>query len=61
MPLATYVATLTAAVSVVVAPWGALFVLADGAMAFIFIRIRNAWDTVMYIAVEDLTDRSGPS
>ncbi|MHB8433249.1 MAG: hypothetical protein ACYDCA_06555 [Candidatus Tyrphobacter sp.] len=61
MPLATYVAILIGAVLLVVAPRDALFVLAGGTVVFIFMGIRNAWDTVTYIAVEDLTDRSGPS
>ena len=50
-PLVGYAAVLVAAIAFSGYPHQALFAFAASTMLFIFLGIRNAWDTVTYIAV----------
>ncbi len=52
VPLAAYLAILAAAILLQSRPRPALFILAAGTALLIFVGIRNAWDTVTFIAVE---------
>jgi len=52
MPLVAYVAITVGAIVLPIIPAKALFVLGGATTLLIFIGIRNAWDTVTYIAVE---------
>jgi hypothetical protein len=59
LPLAAHLALVTAAVLIL---WNAnlsLIVVAADAIAFLFIGIHNAWDTVTYIAVNHTRNSSG--
>jgi len=40
------------AIALAAVPVQALFILAGGVMLLIFIGIRNAWDSVTYIAID---------
>jgi hypothetical protein len=51
MPLLGYAAIFAAALLFVALPRQALFAFAGSTMLLIFLGIRNAWDTVTYIAV----------
>ena len=51
VPLIAYAATLAAAIMLLTAARMALFIIAAGIVALIFVGIRNAWDTVTYLAV----------
>lgn len=51
LPLGAYSVISAGAIGLMTAPGPALFALAGGVMLLIFIGIRNAWDTVTYIAV----------
>lgn len=51
MPLVAYAAILGAGIALPVFPRQTLFALAAGAILLIFLGIRNAWDTVTFIAV----------
>src|SRR6185437_15117753 len=50
-PLVGYIAVLAAAIAFAAFPHQALFVFAGSTMLFIFLGIRNAWDTVTYLAI----------
>ena len=56
LPFIAYCAILGSAITLLLAPRTALFVLAVAAGLLIFIGIRNAWDVVTYIAVNDASD-----
>jgi hypothetical protein len=53
MPLLGYAAVLVSALFLVAFPKPALFAIAGSTLLLIFVGIRNAWDTVTYIAVFD--------
>ena len=52
LPIAAYAALFAASVALPRHPAPALFVVAATALLLLFIGIRNAWDTVTYIAIE---------
>ncbi|HKH44733.1 MAG TPA: hypothetical protein VKM72_08725 [Thermoanaerobaculia bacterium] len=54
LPLSAYAALLVSAVLLWRSPGPALFVIAGAALLLVFIGIHNAWDTVTYLAVEQL-------
>lgn len=51
MPLAAYATIFAAGIVLPAFPRPTLFALAGGAILLVFIGIRNAWDTVTFIAV----------
>jgi hypothetical protein len=51
-PLVSYTALLVAAIVLPGHPAPALFVIAAGTVLLLFIGIHNAWDNVIYIAIE---------
>jgi hypothetical protein len=51
-PLVSYTALLVAAIALPGHPAPALFVIAAGTVLLLFIGIHNAWDNVIYIAVD---------
>ena len=51
LPFVAYGAISAGAIALRTAPVQALFILAGGVLLLIFIGIRNAWDTVTYIAI----------
>ena len=51
-PLVSYTALLVAAILLPGHPAPALFVIAAGTVLLLFIGIHNAWDNVLYIAIE---------
>ena len=51
-PLVSYTALLVAAMLLPGHPAPALFVIAAGTVLLLFIGIHNAWDNVLYIAIE---------
>jgi hypothetical protein len=51
LPFAAYLALLGGAIALTISPVNALFVVAAGVVALIFIGIRNAWDVITYLAV----------
>lgn len=53
VPLLAYAVVLLAGIFLTPYPAHALFALAAGVILLIFLGIRNAWDTVTYIAVEN--------
>lgn len=53
VPLIAYTVILLAGIAIAPYPAQALFALGAGVILLIFLGIRNAWDTVTYIAVED--------
>lgn len=53
MPLLGYAAVFVSALVLVAFPKPALFAVAGSTLLLIFVGIRNAWDTVTYIAVFD--------
>ena len=57
LPLIAYVDLLIAAVVLQRSPGPALFAIAGAALVLLFVGIRNAWDTVVYVAL----NRSGES
>ena len=52
LPLTAYVTLLVAAILVAWHPTGSLFMIAATALLLLFIGIRNAWDSVTYIALQ---------
>lgn len=54
LPLAAYGAILAAAMLLLSSATAALFVLAGATMLLIFIGIRNAWDIVTYLVVDQI-------
>jgi len=50
-PIVAYCAILVGGILLASIPQQALFVLAGGTTLLIFIGIRNAWDTVTFIAI----------
>ena len=52
LPLVSYTAFLIAAIVLPGHPAPALFVIAAGTVLLLFIGIHNAWDNVIYIAIE---------
>lgn len=54
LPLTAYALLFVAALFVVARTIGALFVIAGMALTLLLIGIHNAWDTVTYIAVDQL-------
>jgi len=53
-PLWGYGAISAGAITLAASPVGALFIIAGGIVLLVFIGIRNAWDTVTYIAIKRL-------
>ena len=51
-PLVSYIALLVAAILLPSYPAPALFVIAAGTLLLLFTGIHNAWDNVLYIAIE---------
>ena len=51
LPLIAYLDLLIAAVVLQRSPGPALFAIAGGALVLLFVGIRNAWDTVIYVAL----------
>ena len=51
-PLVSYTALVVAALLLPIHPAPALFVIAAGTLLLLFIGIHNAWDDVIYIAIE---------
>ena len=60
MPLLAYLGIVGAAIALTFAPFQALFALAGATITLIFLGIRNAWDTVTYIAVLDKDQSKTP-
>ena len=56
VPLAGYVALLTAAILLWWHPTAPLFVIAAATLLFLFAGIHNSWDTVTYLAVNHLQE-----
>ncbi len=52
MPLASYVALIAAAILLPGSPAPALFVIGGVMLLLLLIGIRNAWDSVTYLAIE---------
>ena len=52
LPLVSYTALLVAAIVLPGHPAPALFVIAAGTVLLLFIGIHNAWDNVLYIAID---------
>jgi hypothetical protein len=52
LPFVTYGGISAGAIALATAPVQALFIFAGGVVLLIFIGIRNAWDTVIYIAIK---------
>ncbi len=52
LPLAAYVDLLIAAIVLQRSPGPALFAIAGAALVLLFVGIRNAWDTVIYVALQ---------
>ncbi len=52
LPLVSYTALLVAAIVLPSHPAPALFVIAAGTVLLLFIGIHNAWDNVLYIAID---------
>ena len=52
VPLITYAALILAAILFWQRPATSLFVIAATTLAFLFVGIHNAWDTVTYVAVQ---------
>src|SRR5215467_2882541 len=52
LPLAAYVDLLIAAVVLQRSPGPALFAIAGASLVLLFVGIRNAWDTVIYVALQ---------
>ena len=50
-PLIAYVDLLIAAIVLQGSPGPALFAIGGAALVLLFVGIRNAWDTVVYIAL----------
>ena len=57
LPFVAYAALAVAAAFLSRHPASALFVIGAAALLLLFIRIHNAWDTVIYIAVERMKPR----
>jgi hypothetical protein len=57
LPLAAYTALVVAAFLFLSSPTDALFVIAAAMVLLLFVGIRNAWDTVTFIAIERLRPR----
>lgn len=51
LPLIAYADLLVAAIVLQRSPGPALFAIAGGALVLLFVGIRNAWDSVVYIAL----------
>ena len=51
LPLVTYAVLTAAAIELIWRPEWCLFAIAAACLAFLFLGIRNAWDTVTYIVV----------
>lgn len=51
LPLVAYVDLLVGAVVLQRSPGAALFAIAAAALVLLFVGIRNAWDTVIYVAL----------
>jgi fatty acid desaturase len=51
-PLVSYTALVVAAIVLPGNPALALFVIAAGTVLLLFTGIHNAWDTVIYVAIE---------
>jgi hypothetical protein len=52
LPLIAYVALVVAALFLQRAPAPSLFVIAGTALLLLFVGIHNAWDAVVYIALQ---------
>jgi hypothetical protein len=63
LPLAAYVDLLIAAIVLQRNPGPALFAIAGASLMLLFVGIRNAWDTVIYVALQrhDASKSSPPS
>ena len=60
LPLAAYVDLLFAAILLQRSPGPALFAIAGASLVLLFVGIRNAWDTVIYVAVMRHDDSKPP-
>jgi hypothetical protein len=68
LPLIAYVDLLISAIVLQRSPGPSLFAIAGGALVLLFVGIRNAWDTVIYVALQrhdnakppQHTPRTGP-
>ncbi len=60
LPLVAYVDLLIAAVVLQRSPGPALFAIAGAALVLLFVGIRNAWDTVIYVALTRQDDAKSP-
>jgi hypothetical protein len=60
LPVVSYLAILAAALALSTFPTPSLFALAGGTIALIFTGIRNAWDVVTFIAVENKDEERAP-
>jgi hypothetical protein len=61
LPFGAYGAILGGAIALPISPVNALFVVAAGVVALIFIGIRNSWDVVTYLAVGNRSEPPKPS
>jgi len=52
LPLAAYIGLLVAAIALQRSPGPALFAIAGASLVLLFVGIRNAWDTVVYVALQ---------
>jgi hypothetical protein len=57
-PLLVYVALLAGAVLLGIAAQRALYVVGGATVALVFVGIRNSWDTVTYITLQEARERS---
>ena len=61
LPLAAYIDLLVAAIVLQRSPGPALFAIAGAALVLLFVGIRNAWDTVIYVALNRHKDDRPPT
>ena len=55
LPPLAYLALLAAGITLAWRPGGSLFVIAAAELLLVFIGIHNAWDTVTYITIQELS------
>ena len=60
LPCVTYAAITAGGVLLTAVPGAGMFALAGASLLLIFIGIHNAWDTVTYIAIDNVEDASEP-
>jgi hypothetical protein len=56
LPAVAYGTLLIAGILLAVSPMATLFAIAGATLLLVFIGIHNAWDTIMYITIEEFPD-----